>query len=237
MMNVSSRFLWPFILIFLWSNSTAQERKSDVKIVGAMKDVMWEGRLSGNIGLDTISNKQNLYGLGPVEYLAGEILIVDGKAYKSTVLTDSTMKVEETYTITAPFFAYANIIGWTEEKLPDTIQSIQQLEQFLMYTSRNLNRPFLFRFSGEVDQATIHIVNLPKGAYVSSPADAHRGQKSFLLTTQKVDVIGFFSTAHKGIFTHHDSYMHMHLITSDRQKMGHLDQVQFKKGMIKIGQP
>ena len=43
-----------------------------------MKNVMWKGELHGNLKLDTISNKTNLYGLGPVEYLAGEILIIDG---------------------------------------------------------------------------------------------------------------------------------------------------------------
>jgi acetolactate decarboxylase len=37
-----------------------------------------------------------LYGLGTVEYLEGEILIIDGKSYKSMVNSDSTMKVEET---------------------------------------------------------------------------------------------------------------------------------------------
>ena len=84
---------------------TAQQTTNEVKIVGEMKNVMWKGQLYGNIKLDTITNKTNLYGLGPLEYLSGEILIIDGKAYKSTVVSDTTMKVEETYDIKAPFFA------------------------------------------------------------------------------------------------------------------------------------
>ncbi len=237
MLNISSGFLCASMLIFQWGNSVAQGEASHVKIVGMMKDVMWKGKLFGNIDLDTISNKQHLFGLGPVEYLAGEILIVDGKAYKSTVQNDSTMKVVETYSVKAPFFAYANISNWTELLLPDTIQSTQQLEQFLWRTLKNQNLPFLFRYTGEVEHATIHIVNLPKGATVSSPAEAHQEQRSFQVTNQHVDIVGFFSTTHKGIFTHHDSYLHMHLITSDKQKMGHLDEVRFKKGMLKIGHP
>jgi len=58
-----------------------------------MKDVMWKGQLQGIINLDTITNKTNLYGLGPVEYLTGEILVIDGKSYKSTVASDTTMQV------------------------------------------------------------------------------------------------------------------------------------------------
>jgi len=36
-------------------------------------------------------------------------------------------------------------------------------------------------------------------------------------------MIGFFSTKHKGVFTHHGSFLHMHLISEDESKMGHLD--------------
>jgi acetolactate decarboxylase len=43
-------------------------------VAGAMKNVMWKGQLFGTIDLDTIFNKQHLYGLGPVEYLTGELL-------------------------------------------------------------------------------------------------------------------------------------------------------------------
>jgi acetolactate decarboxylase len=215
----------------------AQQTVSRVKIVGQMKNVMWKGQLDGNIALDTIAQKTNLYGLGPVEYLAGEILILDGKSFKSTVVSDTTMKVEETYDIKAPFFGYTNISKWTEQSLPDNIQTIQQLEQYLDKTTANASRPFIFKLSGIVDQATIHIVNLPKGSKVSSPDEAHKGQKNYQIKNEKTDIIGFFSTEHKAIFTHHDTYLHMHLITIDRQKMGHLDEVLFHKGGMKLYLP
>lgn len=54
---------------------------------------------------------------------------------------------------------------------------------------------------------------------------------------EQSEIIGFFSTEHKAILTHHDTYLHMHLITKDRQKMGHLDEVLFKKGMMKLYLP
>jgi len=236
-MSTSSRILWVSALFFCWSYASAQDSVNEVKVVGAMNEVMWKGKLSGTIYLDTLSNKQHLFGIGPVEYLTGEILIVDGRANKSSLQTDSTMKVEETYALKAPFFAFANITTWTQVILPDSIQSTQQLEQFLERTTKKQSRPFFFRFAGEIEQASIHVVNLLKGATVTSPKDAHQGQKNFVLAPQHVEIVGFFSTTHKGIFTHHDTYLHMHLITSDRQMMGHLDEVQFKKGTLRIGHP
>ena len=227
------------ILILLLSSCSTKTKqtKNDIKIVGEMKNVMWKGQLYGNINLDTISNKEHLYGLGPVEYLSGELMIFDGKSYKSTVLTPSTMKVEETYDIKAPFFGYANISKWTEQTLPDSIQTIQQLETYLNKVSKNSPRPFMYKLTGTVEQATIHIVNLPEGSKVSSPDEAHKGQKNYELQNEQADIIGFFSTEHKAIFTHHDTFLHMHLITSDRQKMGHLDEVLFKKGTMKLYLP
>ena len=130
-MNFKTTLLGLTILTLTNCTIKAQQTTNEVKIVGQMKNVMWKGQLFGTINLDTITNKTNLYGLGPVEYLAGEILIIDGKSYKSTVTSDSTMKVEETYDIKAPFFGYANILEWTEQTLPDSIQTIQQLETYL----------------------------------------------------------------------------------------------------------
>lgn len=202
-----------------------------------MSDVMWKGQLQGNIYLDTITDKAHLYGLGPVEYLAGEILIIDGKSYQSTVVSETTMKVEETYDVKAPFLGYANIARWTELTLPDSIQTIPQLEQYLDRITRSLPRPFIFKLFGTVEQATIHIVNLPKGAKVRSPDEAHNGQVNYQVNNQQSEIIGFFSTEHAAVFTHHDTYLHMHLITTDQQKMGHLDAVLLKKGTMKLYLP
>lgn len=208
-----------------------------VTIVGQMRDVMWKGQLEGKIDLDTIGNKTHLFGFGPVEYLAGEILVIDGRSYKSNVVSENDMNVVETFQIKAPFFAYANIEKWHEEILPDSIRNIEQLERYLVQLLSLKERPFLFRLSGTVEHARIHIVNLPKAAKVSSPQDAHQGQANYDLKNEDIEIIGFFSTSHKSIFTHHDSFLHMHLITKDRKKMGHLDEAIFKKESIRIYLP
>ena len=211
--------------------------KHTVHIIGQMKNVMWKGELFGNIALDTIANKTSLYGMGPVEYLTGEIMIYDGKTYKSSVLTDSTMKVEETDKIKAPFFAYSTIPEWKKTQLPDSIQTIGQLEMHLDRISKSSARPFMFKLNGSIETARIHIVNLPKGTRVSSPKEAHMGQVNYELKNELADIVGFFSTEHKTIFTHHDSFLHMHLITVNRSKMGHLDDVLFRKGTMKLYLP
>lgn len=202
---------------------------SDVQIAGAMKNVMWKGQLGGIIQLDTIHNKKGLYGLGPLSYLTGELLINDGNCYVSKVLTDSTMTVAKNCEVTAPFFVYANVNEWKKVELPSEVKHIAQLEKFIDDHTIDAKRPFAFKLTGSINSATIHIQNLPEGTSVSSPEEAHQGQSTYRLSPEDVEIIGFFSTEHKGIFTHHDSFLHMHLITSDKSKMGHMDEVEFDK--------
>ena len=95
----------------------------------------------------------------------------------------------------------------------------------------------MFLLSGTIDEATIHIVDLPKGSIVRSPDDAHQGQKNFHLKNEQVDILGFFSTEHKAVFTHHDTFVHLHLMTADQSKMGHLDHVLMKRGAMKVKLP
>ncbi|WP_435622904.1 acetolactate decarboxylase [Flagellimonas sp.] len=217
-------------------NSNPKEKKKveietypDIKIVGAMKNVMRKGELGSSIDLDTISDKNGLYGLGPVSYLRGELLINNGKSYLSKVISDSTMTVEKTFETSAPFFVYGNVTEWNEIELPPYLKTIQDLEKLIDNKTTEYKRPFAFKLIGQVSSAIIHIQNLPEGTKVTSPKEAHQGQTNYELENVNVEVIGFFSREHKGIFTHHDSFLHMHLITKDESKMGHLDKMEIGK--------
>ncbi len=238
-----THFILSLLIFGLISCQSAQKEKSrveaetysDIQVVGAMKDVMWKGELGGRINLDTITDKNGLYGLGPVSNLTGELLINNGKSYVSKVTSDSTMTVEKTFEVTAPFFVYGNVTEWDEVALPSEVRTIKQLEKFIDDKSSEFKRPFVFKLVGRVSDAVIHIQNLPEGTEVSSPEEAHQGQTNYDLANEDVEIIGFFSTEHKGVFTHHDSFLHMHLITADESKMGHLDKMEI--GEMKLYLP
>jgi acetolactate decarboxylase len=202
-----------------------------------MKNVMWEGRLEGVISLDTLSDKRHLYGLGPMEYLAGEIIVLDGKAYSSVVAGDSTLEITPTFRLKAPFFGYANISRWSETRMPDSVRTLPQLEAFLDAATKTLPRPFIFKLTASIDSADVHVVHLPKGAKVASPDDAHRGQREFRIRNKPSTLVGFFSTEHQTLFTHHDTFLHVHLLTDDLKAMGHLDALSLGKGNVRLFLP
>jgi len=45
---------------------------------------MWKGDLKGKIATDSLNNKET-YGLGPIEFLKGEIVVFEGQTYVSKV--------------------------------------------------------------------------------------------------------------------------------------------------------
>jgi len=219
------------------TKSNSEPGLTKVTISGAMMNVMRKGELFGTINLDTISNREHLYGLGPIEYLKGEILIADGKSYITKVAANRSIAIEETYKVKAPFFVSENVGKWNEIPLPDSIQSIPQLESFLDKSTKNHSRPFAFRVTAIINNCEIHIVNLPTGTKVHSPEEAQKNRESYALQNESAELIGFFSTKHQGIFTHHDRFVHIHLITTDRKKMGHLENMTIKKGTAKLYLP
>lgn len=204
-----------------------------VQAVGTMRQTMWQGHLAGKIDLDTLTMTSKIYGLGPKEFLAGELLILDSKIFLSTV-NNKAMSVEETKKVKAPFFVYVQVKNWVATPLPEVVVTLKDLETYLDSLTQNKPRPFAFRLVGVVEMAKIHIVNVPKDAKITSPDDAHKHNKTYAVRDEKAEILGFFSTEHQGVFTHHDTFLHLHLITEDHQKMGHLDDLQIKKGAMQL---
>ena len=202
-----------------------------------MRNTMRMGQLQATINPDTLSNKNGLCGIGPLENLKGEIMIIDGEAFVSRVKVVDGMEVENTFIAPAPFFVYANVAEWTEVSIPKFVNDLITLEKFLNEMSGKRTSPFAFKLSGVVSDADIHIVNLPDGRKISSREEAHEGLVKYKVSNESCDLIGFFSTEHQTIFTHHDSFVHVHLINKERTKMGHLETISFRPGYMKLYLP
>ncbi|HLF19766.1 MAG TPA: acetolactate decarboxylase, partial [Bacteroidota bacterium] len=139
--SLPAKILSGLLFLFVPMSCTSPPQPT-VHVVGAMKNVMLKGELFGTIALDTISAREHLYGLGPVENLVGEILIADGVSYIATIADDSTIRVEKRFDVRAPFFVYARIDQWNKQDLPESVHTLRQLENFLDRTTQKTKRPF-----------------------------------------------------------------------------------------------
>ena len=200
---------------------------AQLQIAGAMRNTMFNGQLAGLVSTDTLGN--NLYGLGPLAYLAGEVLIWQDTVFVSSVQTDGRMVVERPAAASLPFAGYASIDGWEEQPLPAGLSDLAALDSFLTVTYGAEGQPIFFRMEGLFDSGSIHIVNLPPGATVRNPEEAHRGKTNYPFLSLEADLLVFFSTRHRSVLTHHDTYIHLHLLSKDRQWMGHVDALTWTK--------
>lgn len=207
--------------------------QAQVRYTGAMREVMKQGKLQGQVRMDSLA-LPGLYGIGPEAFLKGELLLWDGVPYTARVSEGKAMQVKVNQEAEAPFFVFAEVKQWQALELPDSVKNLPQLEAFLNRHFASSEQPFVFKLSGRAKVARTHLVNLPEGSKVSSPEEAHQGLVHHRLKNAEVDVLGFFSRKHQAVFTHHDSFMHLHLISTNRRFMGHLEEMQWKAGSLKL---
>ncbi len=208
-----------------------------VKVSGAMRNIMMEGDLSAHINLDTV-DKTHLYGLGPIADLKGEIMILDGKVYSSTKegkrIIDQQDKVTK-----AAMLVYGKVTHWKTITFNATINSYNELEKLIQTTAKentyDTEVPFTFKIEAKSDTVTYHIIDWRKGTHHTMENHmqyAYNGQ----FINEDVTLLGFYSTHHQSIFTHHTTFMHVHVMDEKTKTVGHLFNIKLK-GVIKIYLP
>jgi acetolactate decarboxylase len=70
---------------------------------GAQRDVL-SGDINGHVDLEPLEGVSDLYGLGPLEEVKGEITILDSKPYVARVQQDGSLAVENSFHNRACFF-------------------------------------------------------------------------------------------------------------------------------------
>lgn len=197
--------------------------RAQVIATGALKRTMWDGQRSGLIAMDSLS-APGTYGMGPLEHMRGEITLVDGRSHVARVAGDS-LAVSVDPTAKAPFFVHARVSRWEEVVLPAEVQNAEQLDAFL--EKRSGDEPFFFRLNGRYEEMDLHAWDLPADSTFTGPVEGARYKRHFSFKEAQGEVVGVFSRHHRTVFTHHDSFIHLHFLSSDGRVMGHVDTLGF----------
>lgn len=223
------------LIVFMQISSTIFAQNNQVKNIGSMAD-MGKENFAPHIKLDTISNKKHLFGMGPYGRMQGEISIFDGKPFYSSVDENGRGIVSANWEIESPFFVYANVENWSEYSISITINSLDDIQKIVAGTAQkngyDLKKPFPFRIIGTFESMTTHIV-MPRSAEIKGFQEGKK-QADYLLSKQTGELLGFYSENHKGIYTHKDSFIHVHFISEDAATMGHLDKITQSKAEFRL---
>lgn len=200
----------------------------EVKYIGELRQIMHQGKYEGRVFLKDLPQK-HLFGLGAVKELQGEILILDGKALISTVI-DREASIKQQENIEATLLVYAQVPEWDTLSVKGVNDISLLLEEQLK--DREVTGPTPFMLLGKAERLHYHIINfdLEKGD-ISQHRD---GAFQENLINSDVAILGFYATDAKGIYTHHDSNIHLHFRTNTGDKAGHVDDVVFGNEPVQL---
>ncbi|MBI2807811.1 MAG: multicopper oxidase domain-containing protein [Planctomycetes bacterium] len=208
------------------SKPPTREFAYQVRWAGELKNVMMKGDLNGVINLKAVAKLPNMYAVGALEGLEGEVTIVDSAASVARV-QEGKVVVNKTAQEKACVLVYAQVKHWTETPLPKTTGSLDELESFVVETAKkegiDVSRPFPFLVKGKVREAKYHVLRHP--GPLKGIDDLHGKAKVFFtIKDSPVDLVGFYSDQHLGIFTCGGN-LHVHVRSADGKASGHLDEV------------
>jgi acetolactate decarboxylase len=209
-----------------------------VHSVGSMSN-MGKENFAPHINLDTVSTKTHFFGMGPLGRMQGEITVLNGKPFGASVNEKGEGVVQENWAIEAPFFVYANVAKWKKYPFSATINNLDDLQkavaQIAQQNGFDLKQPFPFRLAGTIATLTTHIV-MPRSPEVAG-YQANKKQADYDLVGQKGELLGFYSEKHQGIYTHKDSFIHVHFVSKDQKTMGHVDKIKDEKAQMTLYLP
>lgn len=192
------------------------------------------GKAEEAVSLERFADLESLYAVGPLEQARGEVSIYDSIPLISQV-QGGQVDVTIDFYRHAAFLVYAIVEDWRRVTVPEPIETEQQLENQLVAwavtSGIDVDQPFAFLLNGLVAQATFHVLcNRGRGRY---NAELHEKSKvRFPIANESVEVVGFYSRHHRGIFTPRDSNFHMHVRTIDNRFSGHLEKFNWEHGVM-----
>jgi acetolactate decarboxylase len=205
--------------------------------VGAQRLVL-TGDLTPHAELRDHEGVPHLSALGPLGGLRGEVTVIDGTPLITT-LSGGVMRVERSFGHQACFLVHAEVPWWRwigqEAELPTWAALEPRLRRAAADASLDAAGPFPFRITGRAASGTVHVLDR-RDDRPHSPERHEAIKVRFTLAAEDVEVIGFHSDRHHGIFVPKDFPIHAHLSARGRAFAGHVDALRLDPGW-RLGLP
>jgi hypothetical protein len=179
-----------------------------------------------------------LYALGPLEELRGEVSIFASVPSIARIERDAVATVAS-WSERACFLVWAQVPAWSEHAPGVTPAGLDGIEREVVALARETGldpeRPLPFRVHATALEVTLHVLDKRDGL----PHNPERHEQAKVRRTlgyAGVELIGFYSRQHRGIFTPRESNVHVHLRTEDGRISGHLETILLATG-ARIGVP
>ncbi len=217
-----------------------------VEYVGAQKDIFVSGKAASVVSLEELAGRKGLYAMGPIDGLDGEITIFDSKPY-ITQVRGKDYVMDNTFKHGAFFLVWTEQTKWRDVPVPGTVKGYVDLQRFVKSRAQtagiDVNKPFPFLLAGTPVEIKWHInVDRTEGKPLTKELFM-RSKEPFVTRNEPVDIIGFYSEHHAGVFltattpvikegSGMQNAIHLHLVSRTSKAAGHIDDITLGDGMV-----
>lgn len=193
--------------------------------------VQWGGSLravhggdtTGKVNLEQFKDAKNLFAVGPVAELGGEITVINGVVNISRVRHDAIVNDKDMST-QASFLVWSDVKEWGSPiDLSAPVASLSDIDKLIeaLATKNGLDtgKPFPFVIEGNFANLKYHVLVPKKSAHGGQHTD---NAKNVELKNTNLKIVGFYSKNHEGVFTHKGSLTHLHAVEANGNS-GHVD--------------
>ncbi|UYZ64882.1 hypothetical protein [Hymenobacter weizhouensis] len=212
-----------------------------VRVYGAKRTFMMQGKLGATVALDSLLPRPHLYALGVAEGLHGELLVWDGAGALTRTAANQRTTTRSAAHSKAALLVASQVPRWQAVPLPAAVRSYPALEKLVARHAARLGldttRALPFRLEGRAVAVRWHVMEWPRPAAEHTMQNHKQYAVQGRFANQPVEVLGFFSRQHQTIFTHHTTFVHMHVRPAGQAFAAHVDSLHFAPGTATLYLP
>jgi acetolactate decarboxylase len=212
-----------------------------VEVHGALRAMMHEGQTGTTVTLEGMLPDPELYALGALTDLAGEVTIIGGTAYLAYPEEGDRVRIR---TVTqsdaaATLLVSTRVAAWRTVPIETTVsfgEIADEVARLAAAAGLETDGRIPFLVEGEFEDLQLHVVDGSRIGAGGAPHDDHRGTAvKDTMARATGTLIGFFSPKDEGVFTHMGSHVHLHCVVDDPVRSGHVDDIKIPPGsMVKF---
>lgn len=207
-----------------------------VQVFGALRAMFHEGQTGAMVRLDSLLPNPDLYGVGALTDLSGEITVIGGRAYLSypegaeSTRTETTLQAD----ISATLLVTSEVPSW-RSVVTDRAIRFEELDDEIvrLATAAGMSRSARFPFlvEGTFEDLQWHVID---GRKLTGGGSSHLDHLAAALKAERdgavATLVGFYSETDQGVFTHMGSRTHLHCVVDAPLSAGHVDHVDIPAG-------
>jgi acetolactate decarboxylase len=199
----------------------------EVKSAGELRKILLDADLSTKIRLDTLPHR-NLFAIGLVDSLQGEISVIIGKGLISSI-KDTYIKTDTSLNYGATLLVYTYVKNWKVITIEQEVNGLEALELLVKrLASENeidVTKPFPFMVKTWVKNMSCRVIDWQSGI-LHTPDTHSQFAHELWYSASTIMLAGFYSENHQGIYTNINRKIVAQAITTDPMTSGHLESIE-----------